>query len=309
MDTYNTILGLNALKNPITADVPLQAPESSNGSSSLSELDEDENLQPASYFRNTIPAEEENDSEAETERLHQSPHKLHSDSVFRRTESGLKHHESINDASEDDGMDIELLQTSKLDMKRSDTGIPDLTTDGTVTSPTAVAGTKRKRLGDGLDATFMEPLSKRISARGRLGHTDMSTKTSEEEDRASPASSDMSDVSVRSYPSTSEEEQATSGEGSVVLKQTAEKLDEIITEELVKKDEDHHTLVEPEIEEEEEEDGDEEAEASVKGEDESKHTLKTAEGPSLTTSVVAKKLKALADLAPIEKLFNVFRDK
>jgi len=171
-------------------------------------------------------------------------------------------------------MDIELLHTSKVGMKAAEAGIPDLTMDGPVTSPTALAGTKRKRLGDGLDATFMEPLKKRPSVGGRLALTDISTKTSEEEDhRASPASSDISDVSVRSYPSTSEEEQATSGEGSIVLKQSTEKLDELVPETHIIKDEHHHDLVEPEIEEEEEEEGDEEAEASVKGEDESKYDV------------------------------------
>lgn len=159
-------------------------------------------------------------------------------------------------------MDIDLLQSSRLDAKDSGSGLSDINMNGTVTSPTALAGTKRKRLGDGLDATFMEPLSKRISASGRVGHT-------EEEDRASPASSDISDVSVRSYPTTSEEEQATSGEGSVVLKECIDKPEEMVSEKLATKDEDQQDLVEPEIEEEEEEE-EEEAEASVKGEDESK---------------------------------------
>jgi len=261
-DTYNTILGLNALRNSITAVPPVQVAESSNGSSSLSELDDEENLEPAAYFGNTIPAQDENDSEVETERLHQSPHKARSNSVFRRTGSGLKHHESINDASEDDGMNIDLLQGSGLGAKDSGTGLSDANMNGTMTSPTALAGTKRKRLGDGLDATFMEPLSKRISASGRVERT-------VEGARASPASSDISDVSVRSYPTTSEEEQATSGEGSVVLKASTDKSEELINEKLASKDEDQQNLVEPEIEEEEEE-GEEEAEASVKGEDESK---------------------------------------
>lgn len=275
---------MNALKNSSTAAPPTQALESSNGSSSLSELDEDENLEPTSYFNKTLPNEEDNDSEAETERLHQSPQKTRNGTMFRRTESGLRHHESINDASEDEGLDISQLQTAKSETNNT---ASDLTMNGAVTSPTALAGIKRKRLGDGLDATFMEPSKKRVHTTTRAG------QTSDDEERASPASSGISDVSVRSYPSDSEdEEQATSGEGSVILKKDPEGTDDKIEEKLETSAGDQ---VEPEVEEDEDEE--EEAEASVKGEDESKYILSILSQHTLTVHQSGQEIESTRRLS------------
>jgi hypothetical protein len=281
-DTLNTILGLNALKHSTTAaPAPAphtQPPESSSGSSSLSELDDEDNNEDSQDVDGRTRPDEDNDSEAETERLQDSPRKLRENQLHQRIGSGLRHHQSINDASEDDGMDIDLLGARG----------PVLLDTNTRTSPNTLAGTKRKRLGDTLD----------LGTEGRA-----SKKTRE----GSADSSDISEVSDRSSPS-SRGEQATSGGDSTEPTRVGSDQDaKVDDEEVLKADAivtaEEVEAIEAEVEEEDET-------ASIKGEDESMSLSYVQRAPHHANyNSVAKKLKAIADLAPLEKLFNMFRDK
>lgn len=142
----------------------------------------------------------------------------------------------MNDTSDDDGMDIDLLGARG--PAPADTNVR--------TSPNTLAGTKRKRLGDSLN----------------LGTDDRASKRSNREGSAD--SSGISDVSDRSSPSSGDEQAMSGGDSTeptrVGSDQDAkaddeEKPDVIVTAEEVEE-------VEAEAEEEDEA-------ASVKGEDES----------------------------------------
>jgi hypothetical protein len=186
----------------------------------------------------TIRFDEDNDSEAETERLQDSPRKARASQLLQRTGSSLRQHQSINDASDDDGMDIDLLGARG----------PAPADTITRTSPNTLAGTKRKRLGDSL----------------HLGTDERASKKSNREGSAD--SSDISDVSDRSSPS-SGEEQATSGGDTTEPTRVGSDLE-------VKVDDERALEVDmivnaEEVEEVEAEPEEEDEAASVKGEDES----------------------------------------
>ena len=291
--------------------LPTQPIQSSTGSSSLSELDEDENLESTARPGDDTRLQEDNDSEAETERLAGSPYKARDKPLIHRAESNLRHHESINDASDDDGMNIELLSKSQPSLGSRDYKLAD-----SRLSPNTLAGTKRK-LGSlmGIDNNAPAILNKRPQLGGHTSLGNASTSVDDADadgDQGSVLSSGVSDVSERSYPVTSDEEQATSGGDSGTAKTEAEKTAHIEGDDttlkaiaVVKEGEPEDTGTTGAEREEEEED----AEASVKGEDESESRLHIVFMLNADTNTVARKLKAIADLAPIEKLFSMFRDK
>jgi hypothetical protein len=276
-DTYNTILGLDALVNASAAAPPLptQPLQSSTGSSSLSELDEDENLESTARPEDDTRLREDNDSEAETERLAGSPYKAREKPLIHRVESNLRHHESINDASDEDGLNIDLLSKSQPSLDNRDHKL-----GGSRSSPNALAGTKRK-LGSliGTDSHTPTSLNKRPTLGGHTTLDNASTSVDDADadgDQGSVLSSGVSDVSERSYPATSDEEQATSGGDSGTAKTELDKTAQIDEEDttlkavVVAKEGDLEDTAPAGAEREEEE---EDAEASVKGEDESEPGL------------------------------------
>jgi len=271
--------------NASVAAPPLstQPVQSSTGSSSLSELDEDENLESTARPEDDARLHEDNDSEAETERLAGSPYKARDKPLMHRAESNLRHHESINDASDDDGLNVELLSKPQPGLESRDSEL-----GGSRLSPNALAGTKRK-LGSlmGNDSHAPISLNKRPTLGGHTTLDNASTSVDDADadgDQGSVLSSGVSDVSERSYPATSDEEQATSGGDSGTAKTESDKPAQMEEDTTLKA---IATAKEGEPEDTgtagaEREDEEEDAEASVKGEDESKSGL----DPSLSCSIL-----------------------
>jgi len=264
--------------------LPTQSIQSSTGSSSLSELDEDENIESTSRPEDDTRLQEDNDSEAETERLAGSPYKAREKPLMHRAESNLRHHESINDASDDDGLNIGLLSKSRRGLGEGDSKL-----GGSRLSPSALAGTKRK-LGSlmGNDSHAPTSLNKRPTLGGHTTLDNASTSVDDADadgDQASVLSSGVSDVSERSYPATSDEEQATSGGDSGTAKVESDKINQIEEDTTVKavvitKEGEPGDSGPIGVEREDEED---DAEASVKGEDESESELDSSRSCSMLT--------------------------
>ena len=85
-DTENTILGLDVLINASVAALPVQ---SSAGSSSLSELGEDESLDTTAQSGVDTRLEEDNDSGAKTQRLADLPYKPREMPFMHRRQAGF----------------------------------------------------------------------------------------------------------------------------------------------------------------------------------------------------------------------------